>query len=279
MGKLVQDPSKPLWFNKPNVQAPTGNKEPKKFSIFVATPCHSEVSIHYFQACLDFQKQCMNNNVLVSFQIMKSSLVTQGRNLCVSSFMESGHTHLLFIDSDVDFQAQSIFKMVAADKGVISVPYPLKDFNWDKGWERIQSGEIKSAKDLKFKGFYRYPMKVEKEDDIRVEDGVIEVTHSPTGCMLIKKETIEKMIAAYPDMEIEQKTVINGELIKRPYFYNLFDTLFDKNNKTYMGEDFAFCKRWKDIGGKCYALVTDRISHVGEHQYRGCFADELIKTK
>ena len=275
----MQDPSKPIWFNKPGEEVPTGNKEPKKFSIFVATPCHSDVSIHYFQACLDFQKQCMKNNILVTFQVMKSSLVTQGRNLCVSSFMESGHTHLLFIDSDIDFQAASIFKMIAADKGVISVPYPLKDLNWDKAWQRIQAGEIKNAKDLKFKGLYRYPMKVKEEDNIRVEDGVIEVTHSPTGCMLIKKETIEKMIKAYPEMEIVQKTIINGEMINRPYYYNLFDTWFDPVNKTYMGEDFAFCKRWKDIGGECYALVTDRISHVGEHQYRGCFADELIKTK
>ena len=189
----------PLWKN--NTSGDT-----KPYSIFVATPCHSDVSIHYFQACLDFQKQCMKNNILVTFQVMKSSLVTQGRNLCVSSFMESGHTHLLFIDSDIDFQATSIFKMIAADKGVISVPYPLKDMNWDKAWQRIQAGEIKNAKDLKFKGFYRYPMKVKNEDNIRVNDGVIEVTHSPTGCMLIKKETIEKMIKAYPEMEIIQKS-------------------------------------------------------------------------
>ena len=275
----MEDPSKPIWFNKPKDEVKTEEPKPKNFSIFVATPCHSEVSIHYFQACLDFQKQCMRNNVLVSFQIMKSSLVTQGRNLCVSSFMESEHTHLLFVDSDIEFQAASIFKMVAADKDLISVPYPLKDFNWQKGWDRIQSGEIKSPKDLKFKGFYRYPMKVEHEDNIRVDDGVIEVTHSPAGCMLIKRQTIEKMIKQYPEMEIIQKTVINGEMINRPYYYNLFDTWFDPVKKTYMGEDFAFCKRWKDMGGKCYALVTDRISHIGEHQYRGCFADELIKTK
>jgi hypothetical protein len=23
-----------------------------------------------------------------------------------------------------------------------------------------------------------------------------------------------------------------------------------------LGEDFAFCKLWKDIGGKCYALIN-----------------------
>ena len=96
----MQDPSKPIWINKHR----TIEINPKGLSIFVATPVHSEVSIHYTQACLEFQKQCMKNNVMVMFQLMKSSLVTQGRNLCVSSFMESGMSHLLFIDSDIDFQ-------------------------------------------------------------------------------------------------------------------------------------------------------------------------------
>jgi hypothetical protein len=275
----MQDPSKPIWFNDKTDKVKTQELKPKKFSIFVATPVHSEVSIHYFQACLDFQKFCMKNDIVASFQVMKSSLVTQGRNLCVSSFMESNHTHLLFIDSDIEFQTQSIMKMIAADKGVISVPYPLKQLMWDKAWDRLNKGDIKNVKDLKFKALHTYPMKVSNEKDIRVKDGVIEVTHSPTGCMLIKREVIEKMIKAYPEMEIVQKTVINGEYINRPYFYNFFDTMFDPETKNFLGEDFAFCKRWKALGEKCYALITDRITHVGEHQYRGCFADELIKTE
>tara|TARA_R110001599_G_scaffold278519_1_gene479843 strand:- start:136 stop:957 length:822 start_codon:yes stop_codon:yes gene_type:complete len=273
----MQDPSKPFWFGDKKTK--TVEITNKKYSFFVATPVHGDVSIHYMQACLNFQKHCMKHDILVSFQIMKSSLVTQGRNLCVSGFMESDHTHLLFIDSDIDFQTSSIFKMLAADKQVISVPYPLKQLMWDKAFHRMQNGDIKTVEDLKYKALHTYPMKVADDKNITIKDGVIEVTHSPTGCMLIKREVIEKMIKAYPDTEIIQKSVINGELVNKPYMYNLFDTWYDPVNKTYMGEDFAFCKRWKDIGGKCYALVTDKITHAGEHQYRGCFADELIKTK
>ncbi len=275
----MQDPSKPIWFDKKDIkQIKTQELKPKKFSIFVATPCHSDVSLHYFQACLEFQKHCIKNNVLCCFQVMKSSLVTQGRNLCVSSFMEEGSSHLLFIDSDIDFSSESIFKMVAADKDVISVPYPLKTLNWEKGWRKIKEGKIKSEHDLQYKALYQYPMKLPNEKDITIENGVIEVTHSPTGCMLIKREVIEKMIKAYPEKEIEQKTIINGKMINRPYFYNLFDTDFDPVKKTYLGEDFAFCKRWRDIGGKCHALITEKINHVGEHQYKASFIDELKKT-
>jgi hypothetical protein len=40
-----------------------------------------------------------------SFTLLKSSLVTQGRNLCVAEMLnhEDNYTHLLFIDSDIDF--------------------------------------------------------------------------------------------------------------------------------------------------------------------------------
>ena len=271
----MQDPSKPIWINKHR----TIEINPKGLSIFVATPVHSEVSIHYTQACLEFQKQCMKNNVMVMFQLMKSSLVTQGRNLCVSSFMESGMSHLLFIDSDIDFQSESIFKMIETGKDVISIPYPLKTFMWDKAWRKIQNGEIKDEKELS-RSFYSYPMKIaDNYDDITLDKGVMEVTHSPSGCMLIKREVIEKMIKEYSHLEIIQDTIVNGEMIKRPYMYNLFDTFYDSETKTFLGEDFAFCKKWTDIGGKCHAYVLDSITHVGEHQYCGRFADELIMVK
>tara|TARA_R100000426_G_scaffold87243_1_gene70975 strand:+ start:2037 stop:2858 length:822 start_codon:yes stop_codon:yes gene_type:complete len=273
----MQDPSKPIWVNKKKIN--TVELKAKKTSLFLATPVHSSVSIHYTQACLEFQKTCMRNGILIMFQLMKSSLVTQGRNLCVSGFMESDATHLLFVDSDIDFSPESIFKMLSADKDVISIPYPLKTMAWDKAWEQIKNGRIKSSEDLQYKALYTYPMKVPDDNNIKIDNGIIEVTHSPTGCMLIKRSVIEKMIQAYPEKEIVQNTVINGQLMKRPFLYNFFDTWFDPETKTYTGEDFAFCKRWKDLGGKCHALITEKITHVGEHQYRASFGDELIKTK
>ena len=256
----------PLW--KPD----TG--QTNNVSIMVGTPVHSECSIHYTQALLELQQLCMKNKVKITFSLVKSSLVTQGRNLCVAGFLDSEYTHLLFIDSDIYVDAQSIFEMIKKDKEVISIPYPLKTMRWDKLYSKIQDGEVKEPADLK-KWLNTYPMRVQNHQDIKMDDGVIEVTHSPTGCMLIKREVFDKMIKAYPDKNIVQKSVINGEYVDKPHLWNFFDTLHDPETKTYMGEDFAFCKRWKDLGGKCYAYVNDTIIHVGEHQYEGRFADEL----
>lgn len=267
--------NKPLWKTQDKFVL---QKEESPYKIFVGTPVHSDVSMHYCQALLEFQQACIAEKIQVTFQLMKSSLVTQGRNLCVAGFLESPCTHLLFIDSDIYFQAHSVFQMLKADKGVIGVPYPLKTLMWDKAFRKMQEGKIKSPDDIR-KCLHTYPMKVPDTKSINVEDGVMEVTDAPTGCMLIKREVIERLIQAYPDKQIVQKTVINGEYVNKPHMWNFFDTLHDPEEKTFLGEDFAFCKLWRDLGEKCYAYISDSIVHIGEHQYQGRFADELILPK
>jgi len=274
--------NEPIWFNKeePNTIEISLDNTPK-YKIMVCTPCHSDVSMHYCQSVLMFQQQCLKKNILVSFTMLKSSLVTQGRNLCVSDFLNHEHNyeHMLFIDSDIDFEFDTIMKMIEADKDVIACPYPMKNYDVDKAWKRLKETDmVKTKEDLLANGLM-YPMKVKDKKNIKVDKGIMEVTHAPTGCMLIKRHVLEKMIKNHPELEIFQPTIINGKEIKRENFFNLFDTLHDIKTKRYFGEDFGFCQRWRDMDGKIYALVTEYITHVGEYQYKGRFFDELLSLK
>ena len=112
--------NKPIWL-----------KEERPVSLFVATPVHSDVSMHYAQTMLELQKECMKRSMRIMFQMMKSSLVTQGRNLCVSYFLNTDFTHLLFVDSDIAFDPEAIFRLIELDKDIISIPYPMKTAQWD----------------------------------------------------------------------------------------------------------------------------------------------------
>ena len=116
--ETLNNTHEPIWFNEDTYQTIKNEKvEPKvreihigaksPYKIMVCTPVHSDVSMHYCQAVLKFQQECMMKNMLVSFTLLKSSLVTQGRNLCVADFLshQDGYTHLLFIDSDIDFES------------------------------------------------------------------------------------------------------------------------------------------------------------------------------
>ena len=276
----MQDSSRPIWFKKENhsIGMKVGKPETR---IYVATPVHSECSIHYTQALLKFQQACMMNNIMVSFSLLKSSLVTQGRNLCVAGFLGDPmeYTHMLFIDSDIDFKFDTIMKMLKFDKEVIATPYPMKHIHWEQIWDRLQQGKIKDKDELMRAGFI-YPIKMdglmdENKKQITITDGLMEVSHAPTGCMLIKRQVFDKMIKAYPEDRIEQHTIVNGEAKITENMYNFFDTIHESDSKKYYGEDFGFCKKWTKIGGKCYCYIEDPITHIGEYQYSGSLKDNL----
>jgi hypothetical protein len=168
--------------------------------------------------------------------------------------------------------------MIDADKDLIACPYPMKMFETDRMWKNIkETDRVKSKEDLLPSG-YMYPIKL-GSNELIVDKGVMQVTHAPTGCMLIKRNVIDKLIANHPELEIYQPTVINGKETKKENFYNLFDTLHDPETKRYFGEDFGFCQRWSDIGGKVYVYVMDHISHIGDHEYCGRFYDMLENLK
>ena len=247
--------------------------------LLVATPVHSEVSMHYAESLLTLQGTGHSLDLVIDFLLLKSSLVTQGRNLCVSNFLnKKEYTHMLFIDSDISFDPSSVFKLLKCNKDVVSIPYPMKTINWNKVHGRIQDQKDININDLSKSGF-TYPIKVEDQQNINVSKGLMEVTHAPTGFMLIKKEAILKMVEKYPHLKIKQPTIMNGEAKDTDNLWNFFDTWFDQETNKYYGEDFAFCQKWRDIGGKCYCYVDDFITHVGEYSYEGKFIDELINTR
>ena len=245
-----------------------------KNSLMVCTPVHSEVSIHYMRACLDLQKECLLNKINITFQLMKSSLVTQGRNLCASAFMNSDHTHMLFIDSDMDFTSRSVFRLFKSDHDVALVPYPMKTVNDQKfreDYTRRPDAEHNTLGHI-------FPITVPDPNNMNPVNGFIEVERGPTGMMMIKREVFEKLEKEYSELNIIQKTLINGKMVDRPHYFNFFDSYYSPKTKTYMGEDFYFCKLWTSMGGKIHALIDEEIGHVGEYHYKGKFQDDIIKV-
>jgi hypothetical protein len=168
-----------------------------------------------------------------------------------------------------------IERMLNYNKEICLVPYPIKGQDTEKVRNRILAG---SKLDPLLLG-NQYTMSVEDPKNVKVDNGFIEVIRGPAGCMLIKREVIEKLIEKYPDYTINQHTLIDGKLVKRKFMYNFFDTYWNSNDKTYTGEDFWFCKLCRDIGVRIYALVDEYISHHGEYSYTGRLIDEFMKAE
>lgn len=272
----MNDASKPIWIKQPEIQA-SSSEQP---IIFVATPVHSDCSIHYAQSLLQLQQECFKRKVMISFCLLKSSLVTQGRNLCVSNMFNEKvkYTHFFFVDSDIEFDPGTLFKLIEADKDIIAAPYPMKTIDWEKIRRRQDRHNLTDPGILSRAGFM-WPVKLENKDKIEVDKGIAEVTHVPTGCTLFKRQVFETMMKSFPNLKISQPTIINGKEVEREYFYNFFDTYHEPDTKRYYGEDFGFCKRWAEIGGKCHVLVDQFITHIGEYRYTGKMDEDLSRSK
>jgi len=243
-------------------------------SIFCVTPCMGTLMLSYVKSVLELQSICYHKKIHTKFHMVQSSLVTQGRNLCVQAFLNSQMSHMLFVDSDIEFDASSIIDMLSYNKDIVLTPYPMKVFDWNKARKVAQQ----SGKPLEECPHY-YCLEFPDKDNIKSEGGVVEITRGPAGCMLMKREVFKKLADAYPKLRIKQKQLINGVMASSENIYNFFDTYFDKESGDFLGEDYAFCKLWTDIGGKIYANVDAYITHYGTHGFRGRFIDEGKKVK
>jgi hypothetical protein len=58
-------------------------------------------------------------------------------------------------------------------------------------------------------------------------------------------------------------------LAGNPHRFALFECMIDPATGTYLSEDFAFCKRWTDIGGEIWADLDSRLDHVGPSVFHG----------
>ena len=103
--------------------------------LYVTSPTTGLVDIHYMKSIFSLQAECHKRKTGITLHLHKSSIVTFGRNGCTAGFLSSDCTHMLFVDTDIQFNEQDIFKMVEADEEVTLIPYPMKWMDWKKSKE------------------------------------------------------------------------------------------------------------------------------------------------
>ena len=87
---------------------------------------------------------------------------------------------------------------------------------------------------------------------------------------MIRRHVFEKM-CAHPDYAPLQffREHSHDALAGSPNRFALFECMIDPATGTYLSEDFAFCKRWTDIGGEIWADLQSCLDHVGPSVFRG----------
>ncbi len=237
--------------------------------LFLSTPCYGGLCLEPFlTSILRLQILLMKEKVELLLDTTENeSLVHRARNVSVGRFMQKTDADLvMFVDADVHFDPESVVRLINSGHDISVACYPKKIVMWDQAKERLASGDnrnpamLASSLVVNF-GAHSRP----------IENGFVEILDGPTGFMMIKRSVFERMEKHFPELDCVNDHQ-NRDFDK---YHACFDCMIDPVSRRYLSEDYAFCRRWQQMGGKIFADVHTTLGHVGNLPFSGCMDDRL----
>lgn len=178
------------------------------------------------------------------------SRITRARNEMLAAFMASGCDYLFSVDSDVAWQPDTPVRLMAHDRPFVAATTVkrgtdkvcIRNFDWD---------------DPRF--------------DYDADAGLLRVGAVGAACVMIRRDMVEAMERAYPNLKIWIGDV-DGET--KPHLYAFYHEIVNINCNL-EGEDYAFCERWRAIGGDVFVDPWVSLTHFGEVEQGGRLSDGL----
>lgn len=244
---------------------------PEQPFLFVATPCYGgQVNMIFLRSVLALQEACATAGIGLHVELLDSDpLITRARARLAHRFLRhTGATHMVSIDADIGFAPQNILRLLAAGRDLAGGVCPLKHIDWDK----VRAAALAGQADLMGKSVgYVVRFTPTPDNSVTVEDGFANVSYVGTGVQMVRRETLQRICAAHPELTADLSDVEpDGSQVSM-----IFDTLVDATTGQHLSEDYAFCRRWRDLGGEIWADVQSRYTHVGHAAYSGSLIEAM----
>jgi hypothetical protein len=238
--------------------------------LFLATPCHGgAVEIRHLNSVLNLQGACAARGIGFHLEHLEDDrVIARARARLAARFLAHRQaTHLLFCDADIAFPPENAFRLLDAAKDLVGGVYPLKHLDW----ARLRAAAKAEAGDLQAAAL-NYVIRFLPSERQAVEvsdDGFAQVAYVGTGFMLIRREAVQRVADAHPELvatlEGEGRTAM------------VFEPMIEPETGEYLSEDYAFCRRFRDLGGEVWADVAARFLHVGPHAFAGSLVEAMRK--
>lgn len=237
--------------------------------LFFATPCYGgQVTSSYANSMIRLACDLERSNVPALWWLPSGeSLIPRGRNLCVYEFLKrKDYTHLFFIDADIEFKSEDVRALVTSGMDVCAGAYPKKEIDLKRMAAAIAAGKDPAE--------YMSAIVINPVDGPGVGMGdFIEVKEAGTGFLCIKREVIERIIEANPQIMYTHDGALdeNGKRLRVPRLFHA-DTvpavIDDEETSRYLSEDWWFCREWRKLGGRIYLNLAINLGHVGVMTFR-----------
>lgn len=181
--------------------------------------------------------------------VVRDSIIPKTRNQFVADFLASDCTDLVMLDDDVVWEHKALQRLLSHDCDVVGGVYPKRRDPIEYPVRRLEGAEYDQ------------------------QTGLLEVQFLPTGFLRIRRNALEAMVKHYEHLRYKDDDA-NGGYAHALFWFDLHPDP-DTGEMTVWGEDFTFCRRWRDMGGQVFLDTLLRFKHMGRKAYEGCYADDL----
>lgn len=209
--------------------------------VFIATPTYDgNVWTQYVNSLLQTFIVLGQHGFASSINFMGgNAMISFARAIMTQDFIDSGSKYLLFIDADVSWDPKGAARLIMSPHDVIAGVYPAK---------------IEGPKPV----FQTLNLRETGSQNLVETDGV------PAGFLRISRKAVLKMKEAYPEQRC---------LYKNREVHLLFEPIIMHDGLP-LGEDYAFCERWRRTGGKVFIDPCIDFEHYGRKIYKGNMLDD-----
>lgn len=234
--------------------APQFEREIQTRGVLIGMPCYGgQMFETTYLALRDAEHHCRALGIPFNVMTIRNeSLIQRARNTIAATFLHSQCDRLVFIDSDIGFSGAALIRLLKHDRDVIGGVYAKKSLGPPSFAVTYAEREGCACRDP--------------------ETGAVEVIHAATGFLSIKRHVLERMIEMLPRIRYRAPQRKEGD---PEYHYNLFDCWIDPATEDLLSEDYAFCARWRAMGGEVWVDPHIRLQHHGTACFEGDPMTEL----
>lgn len=216
--------------------------------VFIAIPAYTgQIHLGTMRAIIaDMLAFADRGDKVTIFDESGNAMIGDCRAVIVADFLASDGTDLIFVDSDVTWEAGTLLKLVDYDADCVAAIYPQRKDPVAFCVSYLDGEELREAPG---------------------HPGLLEVKGVPAGCLKLTRAMLEKMVAQYSDTEFYCQAAPNEKA------WALFDPY--RIGRLKFGEDYSFCNRWRDIGGKVFVDPEIKMGHCGYKTFIGSLGEWL----
>jgi len=221
-------------------------------SLFIALPAYDfKVSLKLAISLARVAQAAPQHGIDIHIgSVCGCSVVSRARNLLTKDFLETECTDLIFIDADINFAPEDVFRLMAwttdPKKGIVAgVPRV-------RGEERI----------------YITSLEYDDNQELTMNSmGLVRAERVATAFMMVRRDVFETLVEAHPDWTYYDKK--SDRMLPA-----IFD--FKLTEEGYMGEDFLFCDRAREVGFEVWIDPTIKLGHMGVQEFLGDFGKDVL---